>query len=134
METCCRGGAGEVGAVCANAGAAKPRSPRSAQNVGWARFALPTLRRLHRVQNSIINYHAPWNATYRNRNRGLAGPQIDNGDIVAEAVGDIKRLFVARHAEAPGALPDQDVALNLTGRYVNHGDVGGGAQCHIGGL
>src|ERR1700730_4805290 len=148
METCCRGGAG--GAGCAKAGATRPRKAMSRggrpsagpddrlrvptatiPECRWARFALPTLRR---TKNLVIDYNAPWNAADRNRNRGLAGPQIDDGDVVTEAVGDIKGLFVARHAEAPGAFTDQDVALNLSGRYVNHGDVGGVTECHIGGL
>src|SRR5258707_15686502 len=56
---------------------------------------LPTLRH---VKNLIIDNHAPRNARHRNRNRGLASLEVDHGDVVAEAVGDIKRLFVARHA------------------------------------
>src|SRR6266436_8895199 len=147
MEICCRGGAADGGAVCAKAGAARPRR---ATSVGWAKahlraFAhavtlasldgvgkvasprsphewrchgsdapLPTLRCCGK--NLIIDHHAPRNTPHRNRNCGLASLEVDHGDVVAEAVGDIKRLFVARHAEPPGALADQDVALNLAGR------------------
>src|SRR6266849_148828 len=99
----------------------------------WARrFApLPTLRC---VKTLIIDHHAPRNTPDWNRNRGLASLEVDHGDVVAEAVGDIKRLFVARHAETPGALADQDVALNFAGRYIDDGDVGRVAKCHISGL
>src|SRR5579871_633358 len=94
---------------------------------------LPTVL-LHRAKTLIIDHHAPWNTPDRNRNRGLAGLEIDHGDVVAEAVGDIKRLFVARHAKTPGALADQNVALNFACRYVDDRDMGRVAKCHIGGL
>src|SRR5262249_42869769 len=102
----------------------------------WARFALPTLwlPRLRCMKALIIDHNAPWNTPDRNRNRGLASFEIDHGDVVAEAVGDIKRLFVARHSETPGALADQDVALNFAGRHIDHGDMGRVAKRHISGL
>src|SRR5215475_14329197 len=128
MEICCRGAVEGGCTGCARVGAARARRTtnvrlaklkgpavgRPDDRIGvpttirsaWATFVLPTLGHL---RNSIIDDHAPGNAAHRNRHRGLAGLEIDNGDIVAEAVGDIKRLLVARHAETPRALADQDV-------------------------
>src|SRR5262249_40441665 len=82
---------------------------------------------------SIIDRHAPGNAADRHRDDRLAAPGIDDGDVVAEAVGDEEPLPVARQRDAPRALADQDVALDLAGRDVDHGDVGGTAERDIGG-
>src|SRR5262252_8756339 len=59
---------------------------------------------------SVIERHAPGNAADRHRDDRLAAPGIDDGDVVAEAVGDEEPLPVARQRDAPRALADQDVA------------------------
>src|SRR5262245_55862125 len=45
-------------------------------------------------QESIIDHHAPGNAPDRDRYRGLAGPHIDHGHVITEAIGHIERALV----------------------------------------
>src|SRR5262245_2727096 len=139
-------GCGCAGA-CAGAGAALARFatstavkmmlracrwlPLSPGREGWAHVALrasATRRRL------IIDHHAPGNAADRDRDDGLAALGVDHGDVVAEAVGDIELALVARERDAPGALADQDIALDLAARNLDDSYMGGMAERHIGGL
>src|SRR5436190_1666497 len=64
----------------------------------------------------IIDHHAPGNAPDRYRDDRLAAFDVNDSDIVAEAVRDEQLRLVARERDAPGALADQDVAQNLAGR------------------
>src|SRR5262245_29014473 len=66
---------------------------------------------------SIIDRDAPRNAADRDGDDRLAALGLDDGDVVAEAVGHIELALVARQRDAPGALADQNVALNLAARH-----------------
>src|SRR6266849_4693580 len=77
----------------------------------------PSKRREKRTASSI-DRHAPGNAADRDRDDRLAALGIDDGDVVAEPVGDEELAAVAREREAPCSLADQDVALDLAGRHV----------------
>src|SRR6266851_4636072 len=59
----------------------------------------------------VIDHHTPGNAADRDGNDRLAALGIDDGDVVAETVGDIELALVARERDAPGAFADQDVTL-----------------------
>src|SRR5580700_2002334 len=102
--------------------------PPSAQTA-WARrakrapFAHPTRDSNRPKYALIIDHHAPGNAADRDRYLGLARGKVDHRDVVAEAIRHIKRLLVARHAEAPRPLADQDIGLDLAARDIDHGDV-----------
>src|SRR6516165_900836 len=98
-------GAGCAGALCAVtiSANASTSAARFARPVGWAKarssrrahaerrdgvgtalraFAHPTSDR----SKSVIDHHAPWNAADRYGDDGLAAGEIDDGDVVAEAV------------------------------------------------
>src|SRR3974377_518005 len=64
----------------------------------------PFKRLLAKIHNLIIDGHAPGNAADRNRDDRLAALRIDDGDVVAEAVGDEHLAFIARERDPPRAL------------------------------
>src|SRR5262245_14825712 len=49
----------------------------------------------------IIDHHAPGNPPDRDGNDRLAALGVDDGDVVAEAVGDVEPALVARQRDAP---------------------------------
>src|SRR5262245_9591072 len=89
----------------------------------------------HRMpQPLIIDDYAPGNAADRYRHGCLAAAHVDDGDIVAVAIGDIERALIARQRYAPRALADQDVAGDPARRHVDHRDMGGVAERNERGL
>src|SRR5262245_2407157 len=82
----------------------------------------------------VIDHHAPGNPPDGDGDERLAALGVDDGDVVAEAVGDVEPALVARQRDAPRALADQDVARNLARRHVDDGHMGGVAERDIGGL
>src|SRR5947209_15912804 len=55
----------------------------------------PNSGRASDLNRLIIDDHAPRNAADRDRNDGLAALRIDDGDVVAETVGDVELGFIA---------------------------------------
>src|SRR5437879_3666016 len=124
MVIFCCGGCGG-GAGCARPVPAAParmialivaRMERSAMRERRSRIALRSMRAT-KCGCSLIDHHAPGNAAYRDRDRRLAALHVDDGDVVAEAVGDKELALVLGERDAPGALADQDIGLDLAGRH-----------------
>src|SRR5262249_23697690 len=115
------------GGDCAGATVAKPATT----------MALHARRRPSQLRAgcaaSIIDRDAPWNPADRNGADPFAALSVDDGEVVAEAVGDIELALGARQRDAPGALAAQDVALDLARRHVAHRHVSGMAQRDVGG-
>src|SRR5258708_28766397 len=102
----CAGGGGGAGCTgggagcCARAALAKMIAPqtvaRMERNAMRDRRSWIKLRfiRAMRFDWSLIDHHAPWNAPHRNRDGRLAALRVDDGDVVAEAVGDIELALI----------------------------------------
>src|SRR5215471_2241283 len=82
----------------------------------------------------LIDHYSPGDASDRNRHRRLAGLHIDDRYVVAKTVRNIEFALVLRQRDAPGALADQNVGLDLARRDIDHGDMGGVAERDEGGL
>src|SRR5581483_12487943 len=78
----------------------------------------------------IIDQDAIRNAANRHGDFRLARFGVDDGDVVAETVGDVERLLVVRKRNAPGALADENIAKDFARRHVDNGDMGGMAERH----
>src|SRR5215475_7660133 len=102
-------GWGGGGGPCANTACAQlvtTTAPKAAHRLRPLRRASVSRRPCVRL---VIDHHAPGNAPDRHGNERLAALGIDDGDVVAEAVGDVELALVARQRDAPGALSDQDI-------------------------
>src|ERR1700704_1999742 len=105
MVTRC-GGAGE-GGCCANAAGAKlamATAPNAAQRLRHVKPAGGEWVRAEPVRTAtalVIDDHTPGNTADRDGNDWLAALGIDDGDVVAEAVGDKEPGLVARERDAP---------------------------------
>src|SRR6516162_3380507 len=124
----CGGGEGP----CANAAPPTTVTMTEAQVARSRRHSTRTRDRPY--PRLIIDHHAPGDAPDRDGDDRLAAPGVDDGDVVAEPVGNVELALIARQRDAPRALADQDVALNLARRHVDRRDVSGVSERDIGGL
>ena len=69
----------------------------------------------------------------RNGEDRLAAFRVDDRDVVTKAIGDVKQLLVPRQRDAPGALADQNVALDCARRHIDHRHMGRVAERDVGG-
>src|SRR3954452_9830709 len=102
MVTRC-GGAGD-GGCCANAAGAKlttATAPNAAQRLRHDAGERISAEPMRTATALVIDDHTPGNAADRDGNDRLAALGIDDGDVVAETVGDKEPGLVARERNAP---------------------------------
>src|SRR6185437_11727594 len=88
-----------------------PAAAETSANKTWRAVTSPAMTSARFYRRAlVVNGDPVGNATDRHRDFRFAGFGVDHGDVVAIAVGDIKRVLVARQRQAPGPLADQDVA------------------------
>src|SRR5260221_7198742 len=84
--------------------------------------AEPSPARYVRLMSSWRDRDAPWQLTYLNRLDDFLRGDINDRDIVGDAVGHEQIPFVRCECHVPDPLADQEIFGHGVARRIDHGD------------